>query len=512
MAISFTTYVDIVSSVGAGESVAERQLIGRLMTDNNLLPPGTYLEFPNNNDGAANVGTYFGVGSNEQLRAAFYCSWISKNGTAPPSISFGRWVDTVVGSQIHGAVANYALGSFTPISAAGFTLTLGGFTHTLTNINLSAAASLAAVAADVQTAINGYSAGGAAWTGATVAYNTTRQSFDFVSGAVGPDTIAVAPAPTGIDLAGPLGWLTGAILCDGTAVESITETLANQASISNNFGSYLFMPALTTAQIVESATWNNGNNLMFQYMIPVAAAGSEAQNDAEIISAAIANLAGCAMTLSLNGNQYPEMCPMMIMAATDYTQRNSVQNYMFQIFNLIPSVTNDADYATYTNLRVNFYGETQTAGQLISFYQRGVLTGLASSPLDQNTYANEQWLKDAAGSSIMTLLLALAAVSANNQGIAQLLSVLQTVINQALLNGTISVGKPLTTVQQLYITNATGNSKAWYQVQNSGYWLSCNIVSYTDPITGTLEYKAVYTLIYSKDDIIRLVDGTHILI
>ncbi|HUV84133.1 MAG TPA: DUF3383 family protein, partial [Methanosarcinales archaeon] len=128
-----------------------------------------------------------------------------------------------------------------------------------------------------------------------------------------------------------------------------------------------------------------------------------------------------------------------------------------------------------------------------------------------NTYANEQWFKDSAGASIMSLLLSLAKVSANIKGRSQIISTVQSVINEALFNGTISIGKDLNNTQKIFISEITGDDDAWMQVQNIGYWLDATIESYVAPSSLT-EYKAVYTLIYSKDDAIRSVDGTHILI
>ncbi len=68
------------------------------------------------------------------------------------------------------------------------------------------------------------------------------------------------------------------------------------------------------------------------------------------------------------------------------------------------------------------------------------------------------------------------------------------------------MGKTLTTLQQAFITQETNDPLAWYQVQNNGYWLDVVIV-----LVGN-EYQATYTLIYSKDDVIRKVNGIHTLI
>lgn len=207
--------------------------------------------------------------------------------------------------------------------------------------------------------------------------------------------------------------------------------------------------------------------------------------------------------------QFPEMFPMMIEAATDYTQINAVQNYEYQqVAGLTPSVSTDTDANFYDSIYVNYYGVTQQAGQQIAFYQQGFLQG-ASIPtniIDMNAYVNEIWLKDQASVSLLNALLTLNEIPANAAGKTQLTSILQTVITQALNNGVISVGKTLTTNQQQFITQQTGDPLAWYQVQNSGYWVGIAI-----QLQGSI-YVATYTLIYSKNDVVRKIIGTHELI
>jgi len=82
---------------------------------------------------------------------------------------------------------------------------------------------------------------------------------------------------------------------------------------------------------------------------------------------------------------------------------------MYQQGDLTPSVTTNALADLYDPLRVNYYGQTQTAGTNISFYQRGVLMGGDTAPVDMNVYANEIWFKDAATTAILALLPALPA-------------------------------------------------------------------------------------------------------
>lgn len=508
MSISFKRYVDIVSGVGGVNQIGSRALIARLFTNNPLLPPESLVEMTSADD----VAAYFGSASEEYLRAVFYFGWISKNITTPQKICFARWVSAAVPPRIYGNKTAKLLATFNAITAGQFTLALGGVSHTFGPLDFSGAGSLAAVATIVQAAINAIS--GALWSAATVSYNASRGSFDFAGGvATSSGTTSILVTDGAQNIAAALGWVVGAILAEGSAAVSITNTLAASAAASNNFGSFLFMPTFTLDEVVEAATWNAAQNVSFQYTVPVAPANASAW------SAAVVGLAGTELTLDTLTAEYPEMAPMMILAATNYDGLNATQNYMYQQFNLTPNVTTDADADTYDSLRVNYYGNTQENGQQINFYQRGLMMGGATAPVDMNTYANEQWLKSKAGAAIMNLQLALSEISANTQGRRQIMTQLQSSVigskttpGTALGNGTFSVGKPLTSTQKLVVTQATNDPNAWRQVQGIGYWLDVVIAPYTNDNTHLTEWKATYTLVYSKDDVIRVVDGTHVLV
>jgi len=360
------------------------------------------------------------------------------------------------------------------------------------------------------------------WALATVTYNSLTKAFDFVGGATGNLSITVqAGESPGFDItqAGYLGWrpqavntsgtltpASGAIWADGADVQTVAECLEASSDSSNNFGSFLFLNScsLTNDEIVEAATWNDGQNVLYMYTVGVTTA------NASTLQPLLASIGGVALTLSDITTQYPEQVPMMIEAATNYDAVNSVQNYMYQQFSLLtPSVTTTAQSTAWDALYINYYGATQTAGQQISFYQRGFLQGasVVTNIIDMTAYVNEIWLKDAVGVALLNLLLGLSQIPANDQGRGQVLSTLQEVINQALLNGVISVGKPLSSAQKAYITNVTNDETAWYSVQNSGYWVDCKIIEKTSN-----NWEADYTLIYSKDDVIRKIVGTQTLI
>lgn len=423
--------------------------------------------------------------------------------------------------------------------------------------------------------------------GSSVVYSGGQ--FIFTGGTVGDYAIELQEGTTGTNLMPSplLGWLpratfisgqysAGAIVSNGAAAQTITQCLDNSVSISNNFGSFLFLNNLnlSLANAILAATWNQTKNNMFMFCAPVTSSNYAAwTNDstglgliggtaltlsglgiyltgtiasgsaiitglpstsalaigmpvvgtgipANSVIIAIAAAPSTDITISNNAtasasevlqflfNQFPEQIPMMVEAATDYYARNSVQNYMFQgpFAGLTPSVVTDEAKIVYDNVSVNYYGNTQQAGEPVNFYQIGVLQGASPSPLDMTTYVNEIWLKDAITTEILNMFVTSNQIPANTQGRAQILAGLQSVINTALSNGTISANKTLSNAQRMFINAQTNDDNAWYQVQSIGYWVDCAIIN----TAGV--YSARYTLIYSKDDVIRLVNGQDILI
>jgi hypothetical protein len=512
MAISFSRYISVTSVVGGGSFLGPRQLIGRIFTINPLLPPQSYIEF----NSAAEVGAYFGLSSQEYARSAFYFSFVGKNGTSPQTLSFARWAQAATAPLIYGqnlAALGTTLATFNAVTSGSLNLTMGGFTFNLTGMDFAAAGSLAAVAAIIQAAIRAESGGGALWTGADVTLDATYGGLDLVGGATGAAAISVAPGTGGTDISVLMGWTEGSlwpngpILSPGSAIETITQTLTNSVQASNNFGSFLFMPTFDIAQVTEAATYNLTQNNMFLYCVPVTT-----QSDATAYNTALLPIGGAVVTYAPLSTEFPEMVPMIGEASTNYNGINTVINYMYQQFNLTPSVADDTDANFFDSVNTNYYGVTQESGVQIAFYQRGIMSGsaVATNPALVNIYANEQWLKAANAASLMNLLLTVGRVPVNLNGVAMMLSIIQGNINQALLNGTISVGSFITPAQKVKITQLAGDINAWRQVQSIGYWISGQMQ--VIPNLSPTQYQFVYTLIYKKDDVVNKVVGTQILI
>ena len=75
----------------------------------------------------------------------------------------------------------------------------------------------------------------------------------------------------------------------------------------------------------------------------------------------------------------------------------------------------------------------------------------------------------------------------------------------------VGIGKPWDNTQKLYVKQVTNEDEAWREIQDNGYWLDVELQYDTDT-QGIVTHKAVYKLLYSKDDVIRKVEASHILL
>lgn len=512
MPIRFSKYIDITSAIAAATVLQARQFGGRIYTPNTMVSPGTVLSFANDTD----VGNFFGTQSEEFMRSQFYLGYVSPQITSPQQLSFARWVEAATPARIFGAKNKVStLAVLKTIIAGQITFVLDGTDVTVSAISFSAATSLADVATELQTALNANANDVLAT--ATVSYDAPNARFLFVGSSTETiaGTINTLQVGSGItDVAGNLGWYTaaGATMTNSAPAAEPIDTVIADVANNNNFGSFIFianggaMPTLS--QVTAVAEQNATYNVQAQYYVLVNESNWQAWQTA------LGGIGGTALIYELQAlaGNYTDMDAMCVLGATQFDSLNGAPGYMYTQFDQQPSVTDDTLSDTLDNARVNYYGNTQDNGQVVSFFQRGVMCGGASDLATMNVFANEQWLKAFAGTSFFNLMMALKNIGANVQGRGQLLGIMtQTIIPAALRNGTISVGKLLDDIQIQFITEKTGDVNAWQQVQNIGYWYD---VQFTSAVAGSgiTEYKAQYTLIYSKDDLVLAVDGTHALI
>lgn len=491
MPISLNRYVNITSGINNIKTATEKDLIARIFTTNELLPKQEIKEF-DNLDG---VSDYFGETSDEYKIAERYFGFISKYQTAPQKISFAR--DFSVGVKAYILGDTTSSGTFTAlkaITAGSFDITVNGETTSISDIDLSSITTMADVVTVINTALTSASVE------ATCSYDGSRFKIELATAGNG-NTISVSDTAL-IEAM----LLDNPISSEGAEVTSYSNVFKYSYQQNNNFATFVFLGLTSSSDIATLGQFvKQTYPSEFMMIVPVTTA------NASTIQTATAEIDGVSLELcgtTEDTGKFNFVIPMAITASTDYNRINGTQNYMYNQFDgAIVMVDDDTTADTYDNLKVNYYGRTQSAGQKLAFYQRGVLQG---DYQDQNIFANEIWLKDALTTTYINYMLMTPNWYANKAGKAIGQALAMDIISRAKLNGTITTEKEITANDKVFIYNITNDDEAWRQVYQEGYYLVTSIIKET--INSQTVYKFNYVLVYSKGDSIKKVEGKDILI
>lgn len=199
--------------------------------------------------------------------------------------------------------------------------------------------------------------------------------------------------------------------------------------------------------------------------------------------------------------------PLAILGSIRYDGVNTVTNYMFKKFASQSYTVDDETLANdYDSYCINYIGLVQSYGPRRAFSQQGYnINGVAT-----NVYCNEVWLKSQVQTAVLNLFVESEIVSADEDGELLIYNTIASCAATGVNNGAISKGKTLDDDQKTRIYQLTNDPEAWRTVQESGYWLDVQIIRTTE--SGKTFYKAIYQLIYSKDDAILKVEGQHALV
>ena len=281
----------------------------------------------------------------------------------------------------------------------------------------------------------------------------------------------------------------------------------------NSFGSFVVLGVFTEDQIKKVCGTNSGYGT--RYLCSVAIANPYGTTPAATIVKTkkdVSGADGTAGTVVVQGDSLLSAAmPMSIFAATDYDAGDEAPCHMFKQFaNETPTVFDDTTYAALTKEYINFYGQTQSNGKKISFYQRG----FNSDGTDTAIYCNEVWFKSRCITRLMDMFIGNERVPANSEGVAMVRYRVSEVCDKATSNGSFMPKTPrgdeVLQIRNLVKANGGTTEEAdeiVSGIENVGY----GIFAFLDSQSNG-EYFIHYYVFYGTADSVRFVKGDDVMV
>lgn len=354
-----------------------------------------------------------------------------------PAIMFaGRWAKTATSALLKGAVLSATqqdIANFTAVTAGGMKITIDGTLKTLTAIDLSGVTNLNGVASAITAKLA--SAGVCVW-------NATLSRFEVTSSTTGAtSTISYAEAPaSGVDVSALLGLVSGqaSVPVDGAVAESLVEAVAALAGISNDwYGLLIADPALSEADVLAVSAFieGSGQSRVFGYTTQNSLA-LDATSTTDIVSKLKA--ANYKRTFDQFSSATPYAAASMFGRA--FTVNFQGNNTTITLkFKQEPGITAEsltagqaaALKAKNCNVFVNYNNDT-------AIIQEGVMC---------NGYFFDEvhgldWLQNDLQTAVFNLLYtSTTKVPQTNPGINQIVTTLESRLDQAVANGLVAPGQ-----------------------------------------------------------------------
>lgn len=426
----------VVSAGGTGLDMA-----GLLLTESVRAPVGQVLRFAT----ARSVSDYFGPTSDEASAATTYFNGYIGATSIPAFLLFAPLIQTARAGWLRGAALGLTL---TELKALTGTLTInfGGAPLTSATIVLTAATSFSNAATIIQAAFT--------TPGFAVTYDAQAEAFLFTSTATG--AAATIVYATGTLAAGlKLTAATGAVLSQGSAVQTAAQTMDGITDLTQNFVSFTHLVELTDDEIVEFATWTGAQDdrYLFAAWTDAPAAATNSDTTSPAVRIAALELSG---TASIWAPSFDKAVFVLgYVGSIDFNRDNGRTVAAFRRgTGLRADVTNQA---VANNLLANgysFYGAYATANDEFTWLYNGTVSGPFRFI---DSYVNQVWMNNAFQLSLMSLLGQVGQIPYNDDGYEMIAAGLTTDIANAVDFGAIRSGVVLSELQKIVIIGLAGS-------------------------------------------------------
>ncbi len=379
------------------------------------------------------VAADFGTTAKEYLAALL---WFQQT-PQPTQLYIGRWARYSTSGKVVCAplsTAQQAIAAWNAVTSGGFTMSKNGAAATnITGLNFSAAANLSAVAAIIQ----------ASTTNITCVWNASLQRFEIASTTTGTSSsISFLTAPgSGTDVAAMLkGRSTdsGAYLVTGMLGETAAAAVAE---MDDRFGQTWYGLVFTETDMLDSehlavASYVEAANTKYFYGITTQQAGV-------LVAATTSDLASQLKAVAYKKTmvQYSSTSPYAVVSAmariltTEYTGNATVITLMYKqepgvVAETLAASQVDALAAKNCNVFVSYQNNTNI-----------LQNGVTCSGLFVDIVTGTDWLGIAMQTALYNVLYTSPTkIPQTDQGVHILCTTVESVCNQAVINGLLAPG------------------------------------------------------------------------
>lgn len=421
--------------------------------DSTLVPTSSLLEFSSLDD----VSAYFGSNALATQLAGNYFLGFDNSSRKPGTLYFAGYANVARAAFVRGQ--SLAGTTLTELQAVNGTLsfTIDGTVESGT-VNLAAATSFTNAATLITTALN--------MAPAAVTWDATFSRFVCTSGTTGATSTMTFGSGTA---AAALGFTAG-VLSQGADADTPASAMDRIKLQGQNWAAFMttFEPLIADKEAF--AEWNNDQGDRYAYVCWDSDAGYTVANNASVFGSIVDvnNYEGTVVVYNT-----PEVAAFVCgyIGSVNFQATNGRATPAFKSQSgLATTVDTLPDATAVLSNNASYYGLYQAPGQgnIYSILYDGRMNGSKFRWLD--TYINQIYLNAQLQLSIFVGLTQVNAAPYNSQGEALVRAWCQDPINEALNNGTIRVGVPLSESQKAAIASLAGLDIST-QLEGQGYYL-----------------------------------------
>lgn len=452
------------------------------VTTNPAVQFGAAPSFPS----VAAVVAFFGANSIEAQLAGVYFAGFNTANSLPSALIFWQWASAAIAAYIRGGKLGLTLTQLQAL-AGTLTIVIDSVSHVTGSINLASATSFTNAATLITTAL----AAATPTTSAICTYDSVRNAFVITSSTTGATSTIAFPTTDSFVTGLNLTSATGAVLSQGSAVQTPAATMNALVGVTQNWVTFMTVtdpdaggePATLKLQFAAwVSTATPAGKERFAYAAwdsdaaPAASAPAAASFGQAVIAAAydgvvpIWDIASNASNPGVAGTTVPGAKAAFFCGSTasiDYTETQGRITFDYKsLSGLVPDVVDDLTAANLIANGYNFYGAAATANQSFQFFQPGSTPG---QWIWADDYIDQIWLNQALQLALLLLMTTVKSLPYNTTGYALVRAACMDPITAALNAGVIQPGVPLSSAQAQEVNTAAGvkidgvlSTQGWY--------------------------------------------------